>query len=132
MPDVYQKLRERLDMFPQGFPKTESGVEMEILRDLFTEEEALYFLAPWVVGIWEFQVKNLNSENIQLYEKYHNEAIVPERRRSKTAGFRVIPVEEEVQANPEVESIEKVSEIIESSTRFAVADCICRKEAAFQ
>jgi len=179
MPDIYQKLRERLDMFPQGFPATESGVEMEILRDLFTEEEAeimlhlrpspetvsavagrmgrdekelgeqlcdmsrrglilrfrvsqeeaLYFLAPWVVGIWEFQVKNLNSENIQLYEKYHNEALVPERRRSKTAGFRVIPVEEEVQANPDVETSEKVSEIIESSTRFAVADCICRKEA---
>jgi Na+-translocating ferredoxin:NAD+ oxidoreductase RNF subunit RnfB len=179
MSDVYQKLRERLDMFPQGFPKTGSGIELEILRDLFTREEAeimlflrpspetvsavaermgsdekelgerlydmsrrglilrfreseeavLYFLTPWVVGIWEFQLKNLNSENIQRYEKYHNEAIVPERRRSKTAGFRVIPVEQEVQANPEVETSEKVSEIIESSTRFAVADCICRKEA---
>jgi NAD-dependent dihydropyrimidine dehydrogenase PreA subunit/predicted transcriptional regulator len=179
MSDIYQKLRERLDMFPQGFPETESGVELEILRDLFSPEEAeimlslrpsaetvsavaermgrdekelgerlydmskrglilrfraseeqvFYFLAPWVVGMWEFQLKNLNSENIQRYEKYHNEAMVPERRRTKTAGFRVIPVEEEVKANPEVETSEMVSEIIESSTRFAVADCICRKEA---
>ena len=40
MPDIYQKLRERLDMFPQGFPETESGVELEILRDLFSAEEA--------------------------------------------------------------------------------------------
>jgi electron transport complex protein RnfB len=40
MPEVYEKLRERLDMFPQGFPKTQSGVELEILENLFTEEEA--------------------------------------------------------------------------------------------
>ena len=179
MPDIYEELRERLDMFPQGFPRTESRVEIEILQELFSPEEAgimlhvrpspepasavagrmgrdaedlerqlydmsrrglilrarisedksLYLLAPWVVGIWEFQLKNLNGDNIQLYEKYHNEALVPERRKSKTAGFRVIPVEEEVQKNSEVETYEKVSEIIESSTRFAVGDCICRKEA---
>ncbi len=40
MAEVYEKLRERLDMFPQGFPKTQSGVELEILKNLFTEEEA--------------------------------------------------------------------------------------------
>jgi electron transport complex protein RnfB len=179
MSDIYEKLRERLDMFPQGFPRTESGVEIQILRELFSpeeaeimlvlrpspepvsavaermgrdeqelasalyemsrrglilrfrvsEEQALYFLAPWVVGIWEFQIKNLNGENIRLYEKYHEEALVPERTRSKAAGFRVIPVEQEVQGNSQVETYEKVSEIIEASTRFAVADCICRKEA---
>jgi Pyruvate/2-oxoacid:ferredoxin oxidoreductase delta subunit len=179
MSEIYEKLRQRLDMFPQGFPRTESGVELEILRELFTPEEAeimlflrpspepvsavaermgrgeeelgkqlyemsrrglilrgrlseeqcVYFLAPWVVGIWEFQVKNLNDENIRLYEKYHEEALVPERTKSKTAGFRVIPVEHEVEGSSQIETYEKVSEIIESSTRFAVADCICRKEA---
>ena len=40
MSNVYERLRERLDMFPQGFPKTESGVELEILRRLFTPNEA--------------------------------------------------------------------------------------------
>ena len=40
MAEVYEKLRERLDMFPQGFPKTQSGVELEILENLFAEEEA--------------------------------------------------------------------------------------------
>ena len=179
MPDIYARLRERLDMFPQGFPKTKSGVEMEILRGLFTpdqaeimlslrpypepvstvaeraehdekdlgemlyemsrkglilrarlsEEEAFYFLAPWMVGIWEFQLKNLNSDNIKLYEKYHEEAMVSEHGESKTPGFRVIPVEQEIQDSSEVEPYERVSEIIESSTKFAVADCICRKEA---
>jgi electron transport complex protein RnfB len=36
----YQKLAEHLDAMPHGFPKTESGVELKILRKVFTEEEA--------------------------------------------------------------------------------------------
>ncbi|MFX0075208.1 MAG: ATP-binding protein [Candidatus Hermodarchaeota archaeon] len=38
--DKYEKLREFLDQFPIGFRKTQSGVEIEILKQLFTEEEA--------------------------------------------------------------------------------------------
>jgi hypothetical protein len=38
--DVYIKLREFLDRFPLGYPKTASGVELKILKRLFTEEEA--------------------------------------------------------------------------------------------
>jgi Na+-translocating ferredoxin:NAD+ oxidoreductase subunit B len=178
MTEIYEKLRERLDMFPQGFPKTKSGVELKILKELFSPEEAeimmslrpypesvdiiskrigrpesemadvlysmsrkgliirggiegqtFYFMAPWMVGIWEFQVNNLNKDNIPLYEKFFEEGMVPERRRTQTAGFRVIPIEREIQDSSEVQPYEKVSEIIESSHRFAVADCICRKEA---
>ena len=178
MDDIYEKLRERLDMFPQGFPKTKSRVELKILKDLFSPEEAeimlflrptpepvsvisqrmsrdesemagllfqmskkglilrgtvqgytFYFMAPWIVGIWEFQLNNLNQDNIPLYEKYFEEGMVPERGRSGTAGFRVIPIEREIEDSTEVQPFEKVSEIIEASHRFAVADCICRKEA---
>ncbi len=38
--NTYEKLREFLDQFPVGFRKTQSGVEIEILKRLFTEEEA--------------------------------------------------------------------------------------------
>jgi electron transport complex protein RnfB len=179
MSNVYERLRERLDMFPQGFPKTESGVELEILQHLFAPNEAeimlhlrpfpekvadiaeragkdktelgeplydmsrrglilryrapdnelYYFLAPWVVGIWEFQLNNLTQENIKLYEKYFEEGIVPAQRALKIGGFRVIPVEKEIEGSTEIQPYEKVSQIIESHTRFAVADCICRKES---
>jgi ferredoxin len=37
---MYKQLREHLDNLPVGFPKTESGVEIRILKRLFTEEEA--------------------------------------------------------------------------------------------
>ena len=179
MSNVYEKLRERLDMFPQGFPKTESGVELEILRHLFTPNEAeimlhlrpypekvldvaeragrdktelgetlydmskrglilrykapdnerYYFLAPWMVGIWEFQLNNLTHENIKLYEKYYEEGMVPARRNRTISGWRVIPIEQEIKGSTEIQPYEQVSQIIESHTRFAVADCICRKES---
>jgi electron transport complex protein RnfB len=39
-PDVYRKLQQHLDRMPVGFPATESGVELRILRHLFTPAEA--------------------------------------------------------------------------------------------
>jgi electron transport complex protein RnfB len=38
--DVYRRLARHLDDLPAGFPATKSGVELRILRRLFTEEEA--------------------------------------------------------------------------------------------
>ncbi|MFX0057954.1 MAG: ATP-binding protein [Candidatus Hodarchaeota archaeon] len=36
----YQKLRKFLDQFPLGYPETPNKIEIEILKKLFTEEEA--------------------------------------------------------------------------------------------
>jgi electron transport complex protein RnfB len=38
--DVYERLAQFLDRLPAGYPRTESGVELRILRRLFTPEEA--------------------------------------------------------------------------------------------
>jgi electron transport complex protein RnfB len=38
--DVYHKLAQHLDNLPAGYPSTESGVEIRILQQLFTPEEA--------------------------------------------------------------------------------------------
>jgi ferredoxin len=40
MDDVYQQLAQHLDNLPAGFPPTETGVEMRILKRLFSPEEA--------------------------------------------------------------------------------------------
>jgi Pyruvate/2-oxoacid:ferredoxin oxidoreductase delta subunit/DNA-binding Lrp family transcriptional regulator len=40
MSDIYQQLAQHLDGLPGGYPATESGVELRILRRLFTPEEA--------------------------------------------------------------------------------------------
>lgn len=38
---IYESLAEHLDRLPSGFPKTATGVELRILRRLFTPEEAV-------------------------------------------------------------------------------------------
>ncbi len=37
---TYKKLADHLDALPEGFPSTESGVEIRILKQLFTPDEA--------------------------------------------------------------------------------------------
>ncbi len=183
--DLYQRLRRRLDQFPQGFPQTPSGVELDILKDLFSPQEAeimlhvkpypesaksiagragldrktsaeilygmsrkglilrikrsktstrkiYYFLAPWMIGIWEFQVNRLTPQNIRRYERFYREGMVPEARRRNIAGMRVIPIEKVIRDGSQIEPFERVSEIIEQHSRFAVAECICRKERRLQ
>lgn len=38
--EVYKRLAERLDALPNGFSKTDSGIELRLLANLFTPEEA--------------------------------------------------------------------------------------------
>ena len=52
MPDkVYRKLARRLDAIPNGFPATESGVELRLLAKIFAPEEAA--LAAVMRLAWE-------------------------------------------------------------------------------
>ena len=41
---VYVRLRELLDTLPNGYPATESGIEIKILKKIFTPEEAEIFM----------------------------------------------------------------------------------------
>lgn len=41
---LFKKLREQIDQYSVGFPETDSGIEIEILKKLFTEEEADTYL----------------------------------------------------------------------------------------
>jgi electron transport complex protein RnfB len=42
--DIYERLAKHLDDLPAGFPRTQSGVEIRILRRLFTPEDAEFAL----------------------------------------------------------------------------------------
>ena len=119
MTDVYKQLAKRLDQLPHGYPATESGVELKILRKIFTPDDAemalkikyfpekveaianrlgepveemrttldnmaikgqigsstskgkqMYMLAPFIVGIYEYQVYRLDKELVDLFEDY--------------------------------------------------------------
>ena len=40
MDTVYENLRDHLDSLPGGYPATDNGVELRILKRLFTSDEA--------------------------------------------------------------------------------------------
>jgi ferredoxin len=42
--DIFEKLRDKLDKMATGYPATESGVELRVLRQLFSEQDAELFL----------------------------------------------------------------------------------------
>ena len=115
--DIYELLAEALDRLPNGFPRTSSGIEIEILKRIFSPEEAYvasqlrrkhegfdviakraqgsekqvktqlltmekrglvasdssreaFRLEPWVVGIYEAQLDQMDHSFAHLVEEY--------------------------------------------------------------
>lgn len=177
MPDkIYEQLREQVDQYSVGFPRTKSGMEIKILRKLFKKEEALMYLklslmletpqsvaqrtgqdpdkvgallramsekgtvfrvkkegdfkfaaVPFVVGFYEFQLKNMDKEIARMVDQYMEEAFDAEMS-SKTVPMRAIPVNRAISVSWPVAPYEDVREIIRGKERIAVADCICRTQ----
>ncbi|MFX1393508.1 MAG: 4Fe-4S binding protein [Promethearchaeota archaeon] len=178
--DVYRELQEHLDTFAVGFPATKSGVELRVLKHLFTPEEAfiatflnfsfedvetiyerikntgisldelkkfletmakkgcihfkidgekrIYANAVLVIGMYEYQVKNLSKEFIKDFFKYSVEAFGRELFKSRITHLRTIPVEESITYDLDVATYENIREIIKNfEGPIAVVNCICRE-----
>jgi len=88
----------------------------------------LYQAAPFVVGIYEYQVNNLRPELLEAIGAYWK------ARKQKPPApsirqIRTIPVRQRVDLTVEALPYERVDELLESHDRFAVAPCICRRHA---
>lgn len=67
MTDIYKELAKHLDHLPAGFPATESGVELRILRRLFSQEEATIAMALTMLAESSEQIAaRLNRDNDEL------------------------------------------------------------------
>ncbi|MCK7512874.1 MAG: hypothetical protein MZV70_58540 [Desulfobacterales bacterium] len=42
--DIFRQLQQRLDLYSMGFPATETGIEITILKKLFNQKDAEMFL----------------------------------------------------------------------------------------
>ncbi|MBU2552733.1 MAG: 4Fe-4S binding protein [Proteobacteria bacterium] len=174
--DVYRVLQEYLDSLPVGYPRTESGVELEILKKLFEPEEAemavkltlvpetpdafgrrvglsaetagerleamarkgqifrmrkgdqaLYNASPFVPGIYEYQLNNLDRELVGLIDRYFDEALGRIISSNRIPVFRALPLDENL-LGMDVMPYEQAREIIKAQTAIVLTDCICRKE----
>lgn len=176
--DSYRKLAQHLDKLPGGFPPSDSGVELRLLKRLFTPEEAelavhltldreearvigdrvgldlaeaeqrlremarkglifsiepeggpaLYHAVPWIIGIYEFQVNNLDEGFVQDVNEYI-------RTRGKVSRpqpvpqIRTIPVGQSIESHLETLPYERAEELVKAHEKFAVAPCVCRRKA---
>ena len=174
--DVYTRLREFMDTLPGGYPATPSGVEIKLLKKLFTPEQAeltmklgqepeevqsiaartgidetelaekleelalkgcifrvrdgekrLYQAYQFVVGVYEFQLNNLDREFAELFEEYLPH-IGLSMAQVKTSQMRVIPLESAVEATPAVETYNRIRDLVRQQEIISVEPCICRKE----
>jgi len=171
---IYRDLREQMDQYSFGFPATASGIELRILEQLFTEEEAKMYLnlsmkletpeavakrigrnldqaaallermferglifrlktgdsikyaaVAFVVGSFEYQLKTMDEEFADLYDRYLLEAF---GKDGVAVGppLRTIPVNKSISHAWPVAPYDDVKRIFASKEAICVADCICR------
>jgi electron transport complex protein RnfB len=95
MKDIYQKLRERLDDLATGYPATDNGVEIRILKRLFTEEEAEFFLQLFPLPETPEDVaKRLSKESTEtaaLMERMAKKGLLFRLRKGDTVKYAAVP-----------------------------------------
>jgi len=70
--DVFRELQEHLDKMPIGFPSTESGSDIRVLKHLFTPEEAE--IAMLLKFGWERDLETLDT----IYKRVNDKSISKE------------------------------------------------------
>lgn len=88
-----------------------------------------YGLLPFVVGIYENQAGSIDQELALLFESYYQQAFA----RVMTVQpqyHRVIPVNESIKVDLEVQPFESAVGLVNSAQAWGVLDCICRKQKA--
>jgi ferredoxin len=82
-------------------------------------------LLPFVVGIYENQLGNIDEELARLFEDYYQSSF-PKVLTVQPAIHRVVPVGESIKMNMQVAPYESAAGIIEQAQSWGVQDCICR------
>lgn len=179
MNDIYRKLQERLDLYSFGFPQSEKGDDIVLLKKLFTEDEARVFLLlsprletpeeimkragitnndfaskledmasrgllfrlnrngirrygaiPFMHGLVEFRINNLDAEMSAMLDNYFQSTF--NRNIAENAGMflRVVPVNKAVAVEHHVAAFDDASQILRINAELiVVAECTCRKKS---
>jgi electron transport complex protein RnfB len=88
-------------------------------------DDLLYGAIPFVVGSYEFQVKDMDRELAELVEEYFVQAFY-KQGIGAYAPLRTIPVNMSIDHSWPVAPYEDVRAIIKSKEKIGLAKCICR------
>ncbi|MBN1429510.1 MAG: hypothetical protein JXB07_14140 [Anaerolineae bacterium] len=94
-----------------------------------TEQGVGYALMPFIVGFYEMQLGRLNADLARLTETYFQRAF-RSMLTVEPSFHRVLPVDEAIPIDIEVQPFETAAAIIGRAQAWGVVDCICRKQKA--
>jgi ferredoxin len=172
--EVFRQLADALDRLPNGFPRTSTGLEIRILKKIFTPEEAAwavrltpdwepvdqiaarlglpekevvfalkpmaargliwadiqdrkrrYRQAPFVVGIYEAQLENMDHEFAHMHEEYMAQGGIAGIMKPQPALHRVVPARGAAKTEW-ILPYDDMKGILLNAKTFRVRDCICR------
>ena len=126
MLETPESVAERLKQDPKKIADLlDTMADKGLLFRLRKDGLARYGAAPFVIGIWEYQVETLDEELAKLLEQYFEEAW-GQQASEQTPLMRTIPVNRAINVSWPVAPYEDAREIIKSKENIAVANCICR------
>ena len=85
-----------------------------------------YGAAPFVLGIYEYQLKSMDREFAQMFEDYLQEEFHKSITEFKPPLLKPIPINQSVDVSHPVARYEDSRQIIKNQKLIAVADCICQ------
>ena len=85
-----------------------------------------YATVPYVVGIFEFQLKRMDEGFARDHEEYFETAFGRTIQSFKTPVLRTVPINRQLVANYPVAPFEDVLQVIENQDKIAVSPCVCR------
>jgi Pyruvate/2-oxoacid:ferredoxin oxidoreductase delta subunit len=130
MPESVAELARRLRLEAEELgPRLEGMATRGQILAARRDGQPVYMLAPFVVGIYEFQLGRMDAELAALFEEYAP-TLVRELGGSRPALARVVPVNARIEARAEVLRHENVRELLSRARSFRLMECICRKEQA--
>jgi len=85
-----------------------------------------YNAIPFVLGIYEYQLRSIDRELAQMFEDYLQEGFGKNLTTLKPSPLRTIPINRSVDVAHPVATYEDSREIIKKQKLIAVANCICQ------
>jgi ferredoxin len=112
---------------PELAEKLEAMAQKGLIFRVREGDKPLYQAYQFLVGIYEFQLKSLDREFSELFEKYlpyYGMAMA----NVKTGQLRKIPLGSALETAASVAPYNDVRELIKDKDFISVQQCICRKE----
>lgn len=128
--ETHNEIGERLGRDPQEIRGLLKGMLRKgLIGAKKAQKKFGYYLIPFAIGFYEYQFDKIDEEMARLFEKYYQQAF------SKVLSVgpqltRVVPVNETIRNDMEVQPYESVVDIINSFNAWGVQECLCRKQKA--